>query len=835
MFSLPLLSGGDHILYGIDILNCKKSYSRFDGLVEGLLPKVQELYLSEQRKPKKEKNPIYEQFLNILNDGVALVKKCKNTSRYNVFQNLRYASQIHQLEKEITDFVRYQMPVNLSLDVKNFIEELKNLRQLCEKGSVDERKVNEAIVPKLTNDPQKNAVMLQQIGSDDMFDGVLDEAPPSPKSDFVVGLEKNISNVKRILLQRDVSVVGVDGMGGVGKTTMAMELSDDQEIKGVFRNNIIFITVSQSPNLKVILETMWEKIVRRKKPEFQSVEDAHRQLQQQLLRQAKPTLVVLDDVWSRANLENLLFEGEGYKTLVTTRDRSTIPTTTSIRIYELPVLDDADAMPLFCFWAFGQKSIPSSADEHLVKQVQAECKGLPLALKVIGSSLHGEPRPVWESAKNKLQNGESISDYHKEGLLRRLESSIDVLDEEARECFLDLGSFPEDRKISVDALLDIWVYVRKMEWHDAFVILLELARRNLLNLTSNLRSRAINYGSASELYFSQHDVMRDLALHLASRDRIVQRKRLFMPKKEDSLPGKWEVLKDQAFDAQVVSIHTGAMEEDQWCEMNFRQAEALVLNFSASNYFLPSFLSSMTKLKVLIVLNYGSKRATVNGLPAPSSLTQLRTIRLERLNVPSLQEQSRAFQSLEKLSLSLCEGLGNMSRFNSTQSSLKLPIMLDFNLDHCCDLEELPPGICDMSSVENWSITNCHLLQKLPDDMEKLCSLRMLRLSACLGLKELPDSIGKLGKLEYLDISLCECLKELPEEIGQLKKLQVLDMRECSRLRKLPKSVEGLKSLKHVICDEKIGQQWLRVKSSVLKELRVEIVDAHFSLDWLDG
>jgi hypothetical protein len=138
---------------------------------------------------------------------------------------------------------------------------------------------------------------------------------------------------------------------------------------GAFQNNIIFITVSHSPNLKEILETMWEKIVRTKKPEFQNVEDAHRQLQQLLLRQAKRTLVVLDDVWSKANLEKLLFEGEGYKTLVTTRDRSTIGTTTSTRLYELPLLDDADALPLFCFWAFGQKSIPSNADEQLVKQV----------------------------------------------------------------------------------------------------------------------------------------------------------------------------------------------------------------------------------------------------------------------------------------------------------------------------------------------------------------------------------------------------------------------------------------------------------------------------------
>jgi len=138
---------------------------------------------------------------------------------------------------------------------------------------------------------------------------------------------------------------------------------------GVFRNNIIFLTISQSPNLKGILETMWEKITHTKNPKFQNVEDAHRQLQQLLQRQDKPTLVVLDDVWSRANLEELLFEGEGYKTLVTTRDCSTIPRETSTQIYELPLLDDGDALSLFSFWAFGQRSIPSTADEHLVKQV----------------------------------------------------------------------------------------------------------------------------------------------------------------------------------------------------------------------------------------------------------------------------------------------------------------------------------------------------------------------------------------------------------------------------------------------------------------------------------
>ena len=47
------------------------------------------------------------------------------------------------------------------------------------------------------------------------------------------------------------------------------------------------------------------------------------------------------------------------------------------------------------------------------------------------------------------------------------------------------GAFPEGRKFSVDYLLDIWAYVREMEWDDAFMVLLELTKKNILNLTSD--------------------------------------------------------------------------------------------------------------------------------------------------------------------------------------------------------------------------------------------------------------------------------------------------------------------------------------------------------------
>jgi hypothetical protein len=115
---------------------------------------------------------------------------------------------------------------------------------------------------------------------------------------------------------------------------------------------------------------MWDKIIGARRPVFQSIEDAHNQLQKNLsLKGNRQTLVVLDDVWSRSNVEQLLFEAEGYKTVITTRQDYTIPRTNSSHVYNIPMLQKVDALSLFCFWAFGQPSIPKTTDEDLVKQV----------------------------------------------------------------------------------------------------------------------------------------------------------------------------------------------------------------------------------------------------------------------------------------------------------------------------------------------------------------------------------------------------------------------------------------------------------------------------------
>jgi hypothetical protein len=97
----------------------------------------------------------------------------------------------------------------------------------------------------------------------------------------------------------------------------------------------------------------------------------------------------------------------------------------------------------------------------------------------------------------------------------------------------------------------------------------------------------------------------------------------------------------------------GPMEEQDWCQIDFPEVEALALFFSASEYCLPTFLHTMPKLKVLIIYNYSSKHAILHGLSGFSSVTQLKSILLKKLIMPPFYEYCRSWECLEKLS-SVC-------------------------------------------------------------------------------------------------------------------------------------------------------------------------------------
>ncbi|GLJ41968.1 hypothetical protein SUGI_0868850 [Cryptomeria japonica] len=421
------------------------------------------------------------------------------------------------------------------------------------------------------------------------------------------------------------------------------------------------------------------------------------------------------------------------------------------------------ALSHFCKYAFGIRTIPSDPhfDIELLEQVQAECRALPVAVQRI-----------------------VIFNYHRDDFLSRLKTSIDVLDDDEKQCFLDLAAFPQKKFIPANALLDIWVYVRGMTRDKTAVLILKFAARHLLHLRRDARLPTIRDNCMNSYTFSQDDAVRNLALFLAKCDDRIHFRRMYVSQKLFQFYESWQTDMNQSSEAQIVSIRTVEMAETQWPQMNFPEAEALILYFTANEYCIPPFLFKMEKLKVLIINNDSDEQVELTGPDNFQVHFQLKTLHLEGLIVPSLLEHCRVFsKSLEKIRLSRCKNLGRDTVFDFSR-------LLECYVDSCTDLKEFPAGICSSTSLKVLSITSCGNLKKLPNDLDRLGSLTEIRLCGCSWLKALPPSICELTKLEILDISQCTGLYVNGEGRSVFKEI-------LQKLAKLP-------SFKCVICDKHI-------------------------------
>ncbi|KAD4179632.1 hypothetical protein E3N88_28223 [Mikania micrantha] len=329
----------------------------------------------------------------------------------------------------------------------------------------------------------------------------------------------------------------------------------------------------------------------------------------------------------------------------------------------------------------------------------------------------------------------------------------------------------------------------------------------------------------NQQYVTQHDLLRELAIHLSNKPDvpIAQRKRLIIAARGEDLPAS--VLNIQEpMQARIMSVSTGELFSSRWSEMKVPEVEVMVLNLKSKTYTLPYFMTEMQKLKILNVTNYGLYPSYIDNFLLIGSLSNLSRIRLERVEIPSLDTSILALENLQKASFMMCK-IGNAFATKLSNDNLKVwPKLVELEIDYCHDLVGFPDLLCSSVHLKNLSITNCNELCEISEEFGNLTNLENLSLRSCTKLEKLPESIMKLQKLSILDISDCLSLSVLPDEFGKLGGLRTIYMMGCTGICELPLSVEELAHT-HVVCNEEMYDRWLEfgnVKVERVEEDRLE-------------
>ncbi|PON87771.1 TIR-NBS-LRR-like protein [Trema orientale] len=569
---------------------------------------------------------------------------------------------------------------------------------------------------------------------------------PSDVEDMV-GIDKRIHDVESMLSigSSGVRIIGIWGMGGIGKTTLARAIYQRFAAQNQFEARCFLENVkknSERDGLSKLRKKLFSEIL----SERQSSNEPGQFVKDRL--HCTKVFLVLDDIDEKKQLEYFARDrnwfGGGSRIIITTRDKEVLTYIQADEIYEVKKLNSDEALLLFCSKAF-QRNSPAPDYVNLSERVVNYAKGIPLALEVLGSHLSKRSVKEWERKD--------------ENFVKRL-----------------LDAFGLSPEIGIGILIDrslITLRNNIIQMHD----LLEQMGQRIVHEESKSKP-----GERSRLWLKE-DVI--YVLRYNTGTEAVQGMSL-----ETREPMKAIRVKPTVFNAmhnlkyiKFINHYYENSPFDFPHGLESLPEELRYINWN--NYPLKYLPSDFTPEKLVELHLIDSKLEHLwNGV---QNVEKLKVIDLsDSKNLVQIPDLSQAV-NLEKMILSRCTRLENLpSSIGMLVSlqSLKLSYSSNFNR-----FPELPVNLKHLNMRGT-------AIEEVPKSIEFLSHLQTLKLDRCGRLKSLPNTICKLKSLQRLDLRYCsqlECLPEFLEPMEHLTQFHILE----SGIRELPSSIGNLIGLLH--------------------------------------
>ncbi|RID56452.1 hypothetical protein BRARA_G03649 [Brassica rapa] len=588
----------------------------------------------------------------------------------------------------------------------------------------------------------------------DLSDRIFSAVSTSDTGEWI-GMSTHMRSIYPLMSKdpNDVRMVGIWGMGGIGKTTIAKYIYKGflSEFYGAcLLENVKKEFKRHGPSH--LREKILSEIFRKK--DMNTWNKDSDVMKQRL--QGKKVLLVLDDVDDIQQLEELAgssdWFGPGSRIVITTRDRRVLDQHDVERIYEVKPLRTTQALQLFSKHAFKQPR-PSEDYRELSLDVVEQLGGLPLAIQVVGGSLYRRELKFWEDKLDLLRNNGDNSAF------KALKVSYEALDEIEKKIFLYV------------ALCFNGVYMDRVR--KVLDLCFVSSRRRVLPTRPSIVA-----------------LMEKCMISLSKAKRKDERpwKRLMLWDFEDINHVFSTNMGDEAIDVESIFLDMSEGNELSITPGIFKKMPNLkLLEFYTNSSVEESRTRMLDGLEYLPTLRYLHWDAYhLKSLPPQFCTSFLVELNLSHSSIQTVWSGSQQdLGNLRSLNLISCKHL------NEFPDLSKATNLESLKLSNCDNLVEIPDSsLRQLNKLVHCKLSNCKNLKSLPNNIN-LKSLRSLHLNGCSSLEEFPFISETVEKLLLNETSI----QQVPPSIERLTRLRDIHLSGCKRLMNLPECIKNLKFL----------------------------------------